>query len=354
MTVTLDQDKLDALLGLAVNDMGAAASTVLVHVGDKLGIYRALADGGPQTATQLAARTGLHERLLLEWLSNQAAGAYVTYDAAAGTFALSPEQEFLLADPQSPVFLGGLAEVIVSMAIGSDRVADGLRTGKGVHWHEHDDRLFTGTERFFRPGYAANLVSSWIPALDGVDAALQSGIRVADVGCGHGASAIVMADAYPASTFIGFDYHAASIDAARKASSEGGVAERVSFEVAKSTDFTGGPYDLVCLFDCLHDMGDPAAAARHIRSQLADNGTLLLVEPNAGDTLSDNLNPVGRLFYAASTAICTGNGVAQGGTDVLGAQAGEARTRAVFESAGWSSFRRATETPFNAVYEVRP
>ena len=353
MTTTIDQEKLDALLGLAVGDMGAAASTLLVHVGDRLGIYAALNDGGPQTVSQLAARTGLHERLLLEWLSNQAAGAYVTYEQGPELFSLSPEQAFLLADPTSPVYLGGLAEVIVAISHDAERIADGIRTGQGVHWHEHHEGLFTGTERFFRPGYAANLVPSWIPALDGVEDRLRSGIRVADVGCGHGASTIVMAQAFPASTFVGSDYHAPSIDAARKAVADAGVADRVSFEVARSTEFGSGPYDLVCLFDCLHDMGDPVAAARHIRGQLAPGGTLLLVEPNAGDSLSANLNPVGRLFYAASTAVCTSNGVAQGGTDVLGAQAGEARTRAVFEAAGWTSFRRATETPFNAVYEVR-
>jgi 2-polyprenyl-3-methyl-5-hydroxy-6-metoxy-1,4-benzoquinol methylase len=352
-TTAIDQDKLDALLGLAVGDMGAAASTLLVHVGDRLGIYAALNEGGPQTVGQLATRTGLHERLLLEWLSNQAAGAYVTYEEGTELFSLSPEQAFLLADPTSPVYLGGLAEVIVAISHDAERIAGGIRTGQGVHWHDHHEGLFTGTERFFRPGYAANLVPSWIPALDGVDERLRAGIRVADVGCGHGASTIVMAQAYPASTFVGSDYHAPSIDAARKATADAGVADRVSFEVAKSSEFGSGPYDLVCLFDCLHDMGDPVAAARHIRSQLAPGGTLLLVEPNAGDSLSANLNPVGRLFYAASTAVCTANGVAQGGSDVLGAQAGEARTRAVFEAAGWSSFRRATETPFNAVFEVR-
>lgn len=351
---TLDPEKLEALMGLAVNDFGAAASSVLVYVGDRLGIYRALVEGGPQTAGQLATRTGLHPRLLREWLSNQAAGAYVTYDAATESFSLTPEQGYALADSTSPVYLGGLAEVVLSLAVDADKIAEGLRTGKGLGWHEHDEKLFTGTERFFRPGYAANLVPSWIPALDGVEDRLRAGIRVADIGCGHGASTIVMAQAFPASTFVGSDYHPASVDAARKAVAEAGVAGRVSVEVARSTEFGGGPFDLVCLFDSLHDMGDPVAAARHIRTQLAPDGTLLLVEPNAGDTLSDNLNPVGRLFYAASTAVCVGNAVSQGGTDALGAQAGEARTRAVFETAGWSSFRRATETPFNAVYEARP
>jgi 2-polyprenyl-3-methyl-5-hydroxy-6-metoxy-1,4-benzoquinol methylase len=354
MTSTaIDPDKLDAFMGLAVTDFGAAASTVLVYVGDKLGIYRALADGGPQTSAQLAERTGLNERLLREWLHNQAAGAYVTYDATGESFSLSPEQAYALADTTSPVYLGGLAEVVLAVAMDADKVAEGLRTGHGVHWHEHDERLFTGTERFFRPGYAANLVPSWIPAFDGLDADLRRGIKVADVGCGHGASTIVLAQEYPASTFIGSDYHAPSIDAARKAASEAGVADRTSFEVQRAQELNGGPFDLVCLFDCLHDMGDPVGAARRLHEQLVPGGRLLLVEPNGGDDLTANLNPVGRFFYAASAAICTQNAVAQGGQDALGAQAGEARTREVFEKAGWASFRRATETPFNAVYEVR-
>lgn len=351
---TVDTERLDQLMGLAVGDFGAMASGVLVYVGDRLGIYRALADGGPASAAELAERTGLQPRLLREWLSNQAAGAYVTYDPSSERFSLTPEQAFALADDTSPVYLGGLAEVVLSAAVDADKVIAGLRGG-GLHWHEHDERLFSGTERFFRPGYVANLVPSWIPALDGVEARLREGIRVADLGCGHGASTVVMALAFPASTFVGYDYHAPSIDAARKAASEAGVADRVSFEIQTAQAFTGGPFDLAALFDSLHDMGDPVGAARRIKEQLAPDGTLLLVEPNAGDTLSDNLNPVGRLFYAASTLVCTGNAVAQGGGDeVLGAQAGESRTRAVFEAAGWSAFRRATETPFNAVYEVRP
>ena len=355
MTDTIDQAVLDALLGSAVNDMAAAGSTVLLYVGDRLGIYRALADGGPQTAAELAGSTRLHERLLLEWLSNQAAGGYITYDAGAERFSLSPEQALLVADPSSPVFLGGLAEIVVSINRDADKIAEGLRSGAGLAWHAHDDALFTGTERFFRPGYAANLVPVWLPAMDGVLERLQDGIRVADVGCGHGASCILMAQAFPASSITGSDYHAASIDAARKATAEAGVTERVTFEVAPATGFTGGPYDLICLFDSLHDMGDPVAAARHLRDQLGADGSLLLVEPNAGDNLTDNLNPIGRFFYAASAAVCTGNAVAQGGNnEVLGAQAGEARTRAVFERAGWSSFRRVSETPFNAVYQVRP
>lgn len=351
---TVDAERLDQFVGLAVGDFGAMASGVLVYVGDRLGIYRALADGGPATASELAERTGLQPRLLREWLANQAAGAYVTYDPESERFSLTTEQAFALADDTSPVYLGGLAEVVVSAAVDADRVIDGFR-GAGLHWREHDDRLFTGTERFFRPGYAAHLVPSWIPALEGVEERLRQGIRVADVGCGHGASTVVMAQAYPASTFVGVDSHAPSIDAARKAASEAGVADRVSFEVQTAQSFSGGPFDLVALFDCLHDMGDPVGAARRIKQQLSADGSLLLVEPNAGDTLLENLNPVGRLFYAASTLVCTGNAVAQGaGDEALGAQAGEARTREIFEQAGWTSFRRATETPFNAVYDIRP
>jgi len=352
---TLDQDKLEAFMGLVVNDFGATASTVLVYVGDKLGIYAALVEGGAQTASELASRTGLHERLLQEWLNNQAASAYVEYDAATERFSITPEKAFALADPSSPAAVAGIAEILMAVAADADKVAEGLRTGRGVHWHDHDDRLFHGTERFFRPGYNANLVSSWIPAFEGLDAELRQGIRVADVGCGHGASTIVLAQEYAASHFVGSDYHAASIDAARKAAAEAGVTDRTTFEVQRAQDFSGGPYGLVCLFDCLHDMGDPVGAAKHIRSQLAPTGRLLLVEPNGADSLSDNLNPVGRFFYAASAAVCSQNAVAQGGgNEVLGAQAGEARTRAVFEQAGWSSFRRATETPFNVVYEARP
>jgi 2-polyprenyl-3-methyl-5-hydroxy-6-metoxy-1,4-benzoquinol methylase len=337
-----------------VSDFGAALSTSLVYVGDQLGIYEALVEGGSQTPAAHAARTGLNQRLLQEWLSNQAASAYVDHDPATGKFSLPREKAFALADRTSPVYVGGLAEVVLSAAADADKAADGFRTGHGMHWHEHDNRLFRGTERFFRPGYVANLVPSWIPAFEGLDEDLRRGIRVADVGCGHGASTIVLANEYPASTFVGTDYHGPSVDAARKAASEAGVADRATFEKQSAQELTGGPYDLVCLFDCLHDMGDPLGAATQIRSQVAPGGRLLLVEPNAGDRLEDNLNPVGRLFYAASTLICTQNAVAQGADDdALGAQAGEARTAEVFRQAGWSSFRRATETPFNIVYEAR-
>jgi 2-polyprenyl-3-methyl-5-hydroxy-6-metoxy-1,4-benzoquinol methylase len=353
--MAIDEGKLEQFLGQIVTDMGAAGSTALVHVGERLGLYRALVEGGAQTSAELATRTELNERLVREWLANQAAGGYVGYNPATATYTLSEEQAFVLADPDSPVSIGGLVDVLLAIYADLDKVIDGYRTGKGLHWHEHDHRLFTGTERFFRPGYAAHLVPEWIPALDGVDAKLTAGAKVADVGCGHGASTVVMAKAYPGSTFEGWDYHAPSIEAARKAAAEAGVTDRATFETGRAQDYPGSGYDLVCLFDCLHDMGDPVGAARHIKTTLAPGGSLLLVEPNGNDTLEDNINPVGRLFYAASATICTPNGVAQGaGADAMGAQAGEARTRAVFTDAGWSSFRRATETPFNIVYEARP
>lgn len=352
--MAIDEGKLQEFMGQAVTDMGATLATALVYVGDRLGYYRELASGGPLSPSELAARTGTVERLAAEWLAGQAAGGYLGYDPAAGSYSIGEEQAFALATPDSPVYLGGLVDVITSVFADADKVVAAFRGEQPLGWHQHDARLFSGTERFFRPGYAANLVPEWIPALDGVDARLREGIRVADVGCGHGASTIILAQAYPASTFVGFDYHAASIEAARKAAAEAGVADRVSFEVATAQTFPG-QFDLVALFDCLHDMGEPGTAARHIKGALAEGGTLLLVEPNAGEKVEDNFNPVGRLFYAASASVCLPNAVSQGGgVDALGAQAGEGRTRAVFETAGWSSFRRATETPFNVVYEARP
>lgn len=352
--MAIDDDKLQAFMGQAVTDMGAALATALVYVGDRLGYYRELAAAGPLLAGELAQRTGTVERLAAEWLAGQAAGGYLVYDPASGRYAIAEEQAFALATSDSPVYLGGLVDVITSVYADADKVVAAFKGEQSLGWHQHDDRLFTGTERFFRPGYAANLVPEWIPALDGVQERLQEGIEVADVGCGHGASTILLAQAFPRSTFIGFDYHTQSIEAARKAASDAGVADRVSFEVGTAQTYPGA-FDLVALFDSLHDMGDPAGAAAHIRGSLKPGGALLLVEPNAGDRVEDNLNPVGRLFYAASAAICLPNAVSQGGgVETLGAQAGEAATRAIFDRAGWSSFRRATETPFNVVYEVRP
>ncbi len=354
MTTDIDQSRLDAFLGQAVGDLGAAISVALTVIGDKLGLYAAMDGAGPLTPAELAAKTGTAERYVREWLSNQAAGGYVTYDAATGTFTLPAEQAFALAQEDSPAFLAGFAQVVLSIFRDVPKVVDAFRTGKGVGWHEHDHELFHGTERFFRPGYAANLESSWIPALAGVEDKLRAGARVADVGCGHGASTIVLAKAYPNSTFVGFDYHAESIEAARKAAADAGVTDRVTFEVASAKEYPGTGYDLVAFFDSLHDMGAPVGAARHVRSALAPDGTWLLVEPFAHDRLEDNLNPVGRVFYGASTVLCTPASLDQEVGLALGAQAGEARLRSVVTEAGFTSFRRATETPFNLVLEAKP
>jgi 2-polyprenyl-3-methyl-5-hydroxy-6-metoxy-1,4-benzoquinol methylase len=352
-TATFDQKKLEEFMGRAVGDIGSGISAALVMIGDKLGLYKALADG-PVTPAELAARTQTTERYVREWLNNQAAGGYVTYDAAARTYALTPEQAMALADETSPAFLPGAFQVVAAAMRAEPRISNAFRTGAGLDWTEQDPILFEGTERFFRPGYVANLTTAWIPALDGVEAKLQRGATVADVGCGHGASTIVMARAYPRSKFVGFDYHAASIETARRRAREAGVADRVRFEVATAQDFPGTGYDLVACFDCLHDMADPAGAARHVRGTLAKDGTWLLVEPFANDRVEENLNPVGRVFYGASTVFCVPCSLAGHGP-ALGAQAGEARLREiVVEGGGFSRFHRAAETPFNLVLEARP
>ncbi len=350
----VDSDKLGALVGTVVGDMGAAMSGALVVLGDKLGLYKALAAQGPATPGDLAARTGCAERYVREWLSAQAAGGYIQYDKASGLFSLSPEQALVFATEGHPAFMAGGFEIVAAVFRDEPRIAEAFRSGEGVGWHEHDACLFRGTERFFRPGYNANLVSSWIPALDGMEARLRAGARVADVGCGHGASTIVMAKAYPNSRFFGFDYHPASIERAREAASQAGVGERVTFEVAAAKGFGGDAYDMVSIFDALHDMGDPVGASRHIRDKLAPDGAWLLVEPFANDELADNLNPIGRLYYAASTMICTPASLSQEVALGLGAQAGEARLRKVVEEAGFTRFRRAAETPVNLIFEVRP
>jgi SAM-dependent methyltransferase len=350
----VDQEKLGALAGKVVGDMGAAMSGVLVVIGDRLGLFKALADEGPATSGDLAARTGCVERYVREWLSAQAAGGYVEYDKTSGKFSLSAEQALVFATEGHPAFMAGGFDVILAAYRDEPKITDAFKTGKGVGWHEHDACLFRGTERFFRPGYNANLVSSWIPALDGMEARLKAGARVADVGCGHGASTIVMAKAFPNSRFFGFDYHGASIERARQAAVEAGVGETATFGVAAAKDFGGGPYDMVCIFDALHDMGDPVGASRHIKSKLAHDGAWLLVEPFANDELADNLNPIGRLFYAASTMICTPASLSQEVGLGLGAQAGETRLRKVVEEAGFSRFRRAAETPVNLIFDVRP
>ena len=350
----IDEEKLMSFMGQAVSDMSAAISVELMTIGDKLGLYKAMAGSGPLTSAQVAERTDTSERYVREWLNNQVAGGYVTYDATTASYELPDEHAMALANEDSPVFLGGAFDLMAACWGSEERIIDAFRTGEGVGWHEHHPRLFAGTERFFRPGYRANLTTSWIPALEGVEDKLKNGAKVADVGCGHGASTIIMAQAFPNSQFRGFDYHDGSIDTARKRASEAGVGERVTFDVAAAKEFTGQNYDLACFFDCLHDMGDPLGAASHAREALADDGTVLLVEPFANDALEDNINPVGRMFYGASTLLCTPASLSQEVGMALGAQAGEERLRQVFIESGFRTFRRATETPFNLVLEAKP
>jgi SAM-dependent methyltransferase len=351
---SIDQAKLDEFMGRFVGDLGAALSAALVVIGDRLGLYRAMADGEPVQSEELAQRTGTDARYVREWLSNQAAGGYVTYDPGQHTFCLTPEQAFALAQENSPAFVPGAFQLATALVKDEPKITEAFRTGEGVGWHEHNHDLFTGTERFFRPGYVANLVSSWIPALDGVQAKLEAGALVADVGCGHGASTILMGEAFPRSEFVGFDYHHASIEQARKAAAQAAVEGRVSFEVAPAKQYPGDGYDLVCMFDCLHDMGDPVGAAAHVLSTLRPDGTWLIVEPYAGDHLEDNLNPVGRVYYGGSTLVCTPASRDQEVGLALGAQAGEARLHEVVTAGGFTRFRRAAETPFNLVLEARP
>jgi SAM-dependent methyltransferase len=351
-TREIDPGKLESFVGKVVTELGAAASAVLVRIGDELGLYRAMADGEPVTPGDLARRTGTSERYLREWLANQAAGGYVEYDATTGTFTLTPEQAVALATEDSPASVQGAFQSMVAFAAARTTITERFRTGEGLPWGEHHHDLFAGTERFFRPGYAAHLVDEWIPALDGVEEKLERGADVADVGCGHGASTVLLAKAYPRSRFVGYDLHPASIEAARRNAERAGVSDRTRFEVANAVSFPGTGFDLVTHFDSLHDMADPVGAARRVREALAPGGTWMLVEPFAGDRLEENLNPVGRLFYAASTLVCVPNSLAGHGP-ALGAQAGEARLRDVIEAAGFRSFRRATETPFNLVLEAR-
>ncbi|HJU03238.1 MAG TPA: class I SAM-dependent methyltransferase [Actinomycetes bacterium] len=352
--MAVDEARLHEFLGRFVGDLGATVHAANVVLGDKLGLYRALAAAGPSTPAELAEDTGTHARYVAEWLAGQAAGGYVTYDPDAGRYHLTEEQAFALADEQSPAFLPGAFELACATVRDEPRITEAFRSGQGVGWHEHNPDVFTGCERFFRPGYAANLVGSWIPALDGVEARLQAGARVADVGCGHGASTALMAKAYPRSSFTGFDYHGASIEEARKRAAEAGVADRAGFEVAPAAAYPGQGYDLVTTFDALHDMGDPVGAAAHVLASLAPDGTWMIVEPAAGDRVEDNLNPVGRAYYGFSTLLCVPNSLSQDVGAALGAQAGEAGIRRVVTGAGFSRFRRAAETPFNLVFEARP
>jgi SAM-dependent methyltransferase len=349
-----DQAKLEQFVGKAIGDLGAALSAALIVIGDKLGLYKAMAQAGPLLPAELAGYTGTAERYVREWLNAQAAAGYVNYDANTCRYFLSEEQAVALTDETSPAcVLGGFQAMTAAMKA-EPKITEGFRTGRGVGWHEHDPGLFQGTERFFRPGYAANLVKSWIPALEGVEATLQAGARIADVGCGHGVSAILMARAYPKSTVVGFDYHAPSIDRARQLAAEAGLGNRVGFAVAAAKNYPGRDYDLVTFFECLHDMGDPVGAAAHVLSTLKPEGTWMLVEPYANDRPEENFNPIGRVFYSASTLICTPASLAQEVGLALGAQAGEARLREVVTKAGFRRFRRATQTPFNLVLEVRP
>ena len=352
--MAIEEAKLNDFMGRFVNDLGAVMHAATIVVGDQLGLYKTLARAGPSSVDELAVRTETDPRYLREWLSAQAASGYVTYDPASERFSMSEEQAFALAEEGSPAFVPGAFQVCVDQFKSIPRMTQALRTGLGVGWHEHDPALFNGTERFFRPGYAANLVANWLPALNGTTSRLEAGASVADIGCGHGASTLIMAEAYPNSTFVGYDYHAPSVEAARAAANRAGLGERVRFEVASAQDFPGSGYDLVAMFDCLHDMGDPAGAAAHTRRALKPDGTWLIVEPYANDRLEDNLNPVGRVFYSASAFICTPASRAQKVARCLGAQAGEARIGEVVREGGFRRFRRATETPFNLVFEARP
>lgn len=348
----IDRTRLDSFLMRAVGDLSAGYGGVMVSLGSKLGLYKAMWGAGPISARELAARTGCAERYVREWLNSQAAGGYVDYHAVSDTYELSREHAMVLADENSPVFIPHAWQVPASMWFDEEKAIEAFRTGKGVSWGEHDGRLFCGVAAFYRNGYRASLVPEWLPALDGVVQRLEAGIEVADIGCGYGHSTILMAQAFPRSRFHGFDTHASSIEEARRNALEAGVAGQVTFEVARAVDYPGTGYGLICFFDCLHDMGDPVAAARHAAKALAQDGTAMLVEPFANDRVEDNLSPVARLYYAASTTLCCAHAISEGGKLVLGAQAGEKRLAEVFRKAGFTHFRRAAETPFNLILEA--
>ncbi len=350
----INETKLHEFMMKAVGEMGAAMNAALILIGDKLGLYKAMAGAGAMTSAELAAKTKTTERYVREWLAAQAAGGFVAYDPATAKYTLPPEQAMALADELSPVFLPGFFQAISACIKDEPKISEAFLTGKGVGWGEHDHQLFVGTERFFRPNYRAHLISEWIPALGDTGAKLKAGTRVADVGCGLGTSTILMAQAFPKSTFVGFDYHPKSIEMAREAAAKAGVADRVNFEVAKAKDYPGKGYQLVAFFDCLHDMGDPEGAARHVLETLDPNGAWMIVEPFAHDRLEDNLNPIGRVYYGASTMLCTPASLSQEVGLGLGAQAGEGRLTKVLAAAGFKRVRRAAETPFNIVLEARP
>ncbi len=350
---TIDPAKVHAFTMRALGDLSSGYTGVMVSLGIKLGLYKAMAGAGPLSTREIAARAGCAERYVREWLNAQAAGGYVTYHAASGTYELLPEQAMVLADEESPVHIPPAWNVVAAMWSDEDKALEAFRTGKGVAWSEHDGRMACGVAAFYRNGYRASLVPQWLPALDGVVAQLEAGITVADVGCGHGHSTRLMAEAFPNSRFLGFDTHPPSIEAARANAAAAGVAGRADFMLARADNYPDRRYGLICFFDTLHDLGDPVAAARHAAETLAPGGTVLLVEPFANDRVEDNLSTVAQLYYSASTMICTAHAISEGGTLVLGAQAGQARLAEVFRKAGFTHFRRAAETPFNLIFEVR-
>lgn len=348
----INETKLNEFMNKAVGDMGAAMHASLIAVGEQLGLYKAMGSGERVTSAELAKRTNTAERYVREWLNAQAASGYANYDPETSTYWLSPEQAFALANDESPAYIPGFFLAAISVAHDVDKIMRAFKTGEGVGWHEHHHWLFEGTEKFFRPGYNANLITSWLPALKGVEEKLKKGAKVADVGCGHGASTIIMARAYPNSSFTGFDYHSGSIERARHLADQANVGNRVVFEVASAKAYPGNNYDLVTFFDCLHDMGDPVGAARHVFRSLAPGGKWMIVEPRAEDNVEGNLNPVGRIFYSASTMLCTPASLSQEVGLALGAQAGEQRIAEVVKQGGFNQFRRAAETPFNLVFEA--
>jgi SAM-dependent methyltransferase len=352
-TLAADPEKLNAFVGKAVGDLAAGYGGVMVALGHKLGLYRALAGAGPLNAEELAGRSGCAERYVREWLNAQAAAGYLDYHPVTGSYEMNAAQAAVLADPESATFLPPAWEVVASMWFDETRSLEAFRSGGGVAWSEHDPRLFCGVAAFYRNGYRASLVPEWLPALEGVAGKLAAGAQVADIGCGHGHSTVIMAQAFPASRFRGFDSHPASLEAARANAEAAGVADRVSFELATAAAYPGGPYDLICFFDCLHDMGRPVEALRHAAESLAEGGTVMLVEPFAGDRVEDNLNVVGQLYYAASTTLCCAHALSENGSHALGAQAGERRLARIAREAGLSHFRRAHQTPFNLIFEAR-
>lgn len=352
--MALNEEKLNEFVGKMIGEVSVGYGGIMASIGDKLGLYKAMKGAGPVSSQELAKRTGCAERYLREWLNSQAAGGYVIYHPKSATYELTAEQAHVLADENSPFYLTPAFQVVASMWADEDKAIEAFKTGKGVSWNDHDERLYCGVAAFYRNAYRGSLVSEWLPALDGVTAKLERGAKVADIGCGHGHSTVLMAQAYPKSKFWGFDGHHGSIVAARKVAEQAGVADRVTFEVADAAGYPAQNYDLICFFDCLHDMGRPVSAATHARGALASDGSVMLIEPFAGDRVQDNINPVGRIYYSASTTMCCAHAISENGTHVLGAQAGRSQLASVFEKAGFGSFRQAKQTPFNLILEARP